>query len=87
MVYLIPDLLISFNYLTCHFIYVQGLVTCPLNDSITYDSSKGFELKVSNHFDPVGTYVCTAGFNNTYHVVRYTLIRGKIFVRIISRYE
>jgi len=55
----------------------QGLIQCPLNDSITYDPSEGFSLKISPHFNPTGTYVCTAGYNGTYEVVEYTIFPGK----------
>ncbi|ODN01923.1 EGF, latrophilin and seven transmembrane domain-containing protein 1 [Orchesella cincta] len=53
---------------------VNGLVQCPLNDSISFEPTAGFHVKISNRFDPAGTYVCTAGNKGTYQAMQYVLV-------------
>ncbi|CAL8142874.1 unnamed protein product [Orchesella dallaii] len=53
---------------------VNGLVQCPLNDSISFEPTAGFRVKISNRFDPAGTYVCTVGNKGNYQAMQYILV-------------
>lgn len=53
----------------------NGLIQCPLNDSISFEPTSGFQVKTNNrYFDPSGTYVCTAGRNGVYQAIQYEMI-------------
>lgn len=54
---------------------VNGLVQCPLNDSISFEPTSGFLVKTGqNRFDPAGTYVCTAGRDGVYQAIQYEMV-------------
>ena len=53
---------------------MQGLLNCPLNESISYDPKTGFHLVRADFEDPRGKYICSAAYNNTIRYIEFDLV-------------
>ncbi|ODN00059.1 Adhesion G protein-coupled receptor E1 [Orchesella cincta] len=53
----------------------DGVLKCPMNDSVRFDSKQGFFVNPKKLQQPQGTYLCIADYNNTFQIIKYNVER------------
>ncbi|CAL8109614.1 unnamed protein product [Orchesella dallaii] len=51
----------------------DGVLKCPMNDSVRFDSKQGFFVNPKKLQHPQGTYLCIADYNNTFQIIKYNV--------------